>query len=147
MRIPLIVQRVAWQRELAHYPASRARIWYLIVTLAIAVTLYSHLFVAVSVLPLIQRELGFTMQQFGLFFMLVFLVSAVSSLFGSLSDRLGRANLVVYGSIVSALLTLGIALTGTTRSFFIAGLILTLVEGVLQVTWVSRLTQHRVWSS
>jgi len=107
--------------------------WYLVLTVATAVALYSHIFVAVSVLPLLQCELGFTQQQFGLFFILVFLVSAVSSLFGSLSDRLGRANLVVYGSIVSALLTLGIALTGTTRSFFIAGWLLTFVEGVLQV--------------
>jgi ACS family D-galactonate transporter-like MFS transporter len=134
MGIMSIIRRVAWQRELAHYPPASARVWYLVLTLATAVALYSHIFVAVSVLPLLQRDLGFTQQQFGLFFMLVFLVSAVSSLFGSLSDRLGRANLVVYGSIVSALLTLGIALTGTTRSFFIAGWILTFVEGVLQVT-------------
>jgi len=133
MGIMSIIRRVAWQRELAHYPPASARVWYLVLTLATAVALYSHIFVAVSVLPLLQRDLGFTQQQFGLFFMLVFLVSAVSSLFGSLSDRLGRANLVVYGSIVSALLTLGIALTGTTRSFFIAGWILTFVEGVLQV--------------
>jgi len=117
MPIMSIVRRVARQRELAHYPTPLARFWYLVVTLAIAVTLYSHIFVAVSVLPLLQRELGFTLQQFGLFFILVFLVSAVSSLFGSLSDRLGRANLVVYGSIVSGLLTLAVALAGTTRSF------------------------------
>jgi len=129
-----IIARVAWQRELAHYPTTPARVWYLILTLAAAVALYSHAFVAVSVLPLLQRELGFTLQHFGLYFMLVFLVSAVSSLFGSLSDRLGRANLVVYGSIVSGLLTLGIAVTGTTISFFFAGWILTFVEGVLQVT-------------
>jgi sugar phosphate permease len=83
---------------------------------------------------LLQQELGFTLQHFGLYLMVVFLLSAISSLFGSLSDRLGRANLVVYGSILSALLTLAVALTGTTRSFFIAGWILTLVEGVLQVT-------------
>jgi MFS family permease len=134
MHVAPIIRRVVWQRELAHYPATPARVWYLVVTLAVAVTLYSHAFVAVSVLPLLQRELGFTLQHFGLYFMLVFLLSAVSSLFGSLSDRLGRANLVVYGSILSALLTLGVALTGTTRSFFIAGWILTLVEGALQVT-------------
>ncbi len=134
MGIPPIIRRVAWQRQLVHYPSTPARIWYLVVTLATAVTLYSHAFVAVSVLPLLQRELGFTLQHFGLYFMLVFLVSAVSSLFGSLSDRLGRANLVVYGSILTALLTSGVALTGTTWSFFIAGWILTFVEGVLQVT-------------
>src|SRR6266498_3471088 len=126
MRITPIIQRVAWQRELVHYPAAPARVWYLVVTLAIAVTLYSHAFVAVSVLPLLQRELGFTLQHFGLYFMLVFLLSAISSLFGSLSDRFGRANLVVYGSIVAALVTLGVALAGTTRSFFIAGWLLTL---------------------
>lgn len=133
MRIMPIIQRVAGQREFAHYPAAPARAWYLVITLAVAVTLYSHIFVAVAVLPLLQRELSFTLQQFGLFFTLVFLVSAVSSLFGSLSDRLGRANLVVYGAIVSALLTLGVALTGTTWSFFIAGWLLTFVEGMLQV--------------
>jgi MFS family permease len=103
------------------------------VTLAVAVTLYSHIFVAVSALPLLQREMGFTLQQFGLFFILVFLVSAIAALFGSLSDRLGRANLVVYGSIVSALLTLGVALTASTWSFFVAGWLLTFTEGVLQV--------------
>src|SRR5689334_13594990 len=119
MRLAPTIRRIAWQRQLAHYPPTPARIRYLIITLALAVTLYSHIFVAVSVLPLLLRELGFTLQQFGLFFILVFLVSAVSALFGSLSDRLGRANLVVYGSIVSGLLTLGVAMTGTTRSFFI----------------------------
>lgn len=134
MRAAPIVRQVAWQRELTHYPSTSARVWYLIVTLAIAVTLYSHAFVAVSVLPLLQHELGFTLQHFGLFFMLAFLPNAVSSLFGSLTDRLGRANLVVYGSLLSALLTLGVALTGTTRSFFIAGWTLALIEGVLQVT-------------
>ena len=134
MRIPSIIKQVAWQRELAHYPSAAARSWYLVVTLACAVTLYSHAFVAVSVLPLLQRELGFTLQHFGVYFMLVFLVSAISSLFGSLSDRLGRANLVVYGSILTALLTLAVALTGTTWSFFVAGWVLTFVEGVLQVT-------------
>jgi MFS family permease len=134
MRITPIIRRAVLPRELAHYPAAPARAWYLAVTLAIAVTLYSHAFVAVSVLPLLQRELGFTLQHFGVYFMLVFLVSAISALLGSLSDRLGRANLVVYGSILSALLTLGVALTGTTISFFIAGWVLTFVEGVLQVT-------------
>ena len=133
MHLPPIIRRVAWQRELTHYPTAPARRWYLVVTLAVTVTLYSHAFVAVSVLPLLQRELGFTLQQFGLFFMLAFLLSGISSLFGSLSDRLGRANLVVYGSILSALLTMGVALLGTTRSFFIAGWVLSLVEGVLQV--------------
>src|SRR5262245_37277294 len=128
MRITPSIRRVAWQRELAHYPAAPTRVWYLVVTLAVAVTLYSHIFVAVSVLPLLQRELGFTLQQFGLFFTLVFLVSAVSALVGSLSDRLGRANLVVYGAIVSALLTLGVALTGTMWSFFIVGWLLTFIE-------------------
>src|SRR5262245_13039394 len=133
MRITSFIGRVTRQRELSHYPAKSERAWYLFVTLAIAVTLYSHAFVAVSVLPLLQRELGFTLQHFGLYFMLVFLLSAISSLFGSLSDRFGRANLVVYGSIISAVVTLGLALTGTTMSFFIAGWILTLIEGVLQV--------------
>lgn len=127
------IRRVAVQRELAHYPSTKARIWYLVVTLACAVALYSHIFVAVSVLPLLQRELGFTLQHFGLYLMAVFLIGAVSALFGSLSDRLGRANLVVYGSIVSGLLTMGVALTGTATSFFIAGWLLTLVEGMLQV--------------
>lgn len=133
MHLSPIIRRVAWQRELAHYPTAPARRWYLVVTLAVAVTLYSHAFVATSILPLLQRQLGFTLPHFGFFFMLAFLLSAVSSLFGSLSDRLGRANLVVYGSILSALLTLGVALTGTTTSFFMAGWILSLVEGVLQV--------------
>jgi ACS family D-galactonate transporter-like MFS transporter len=129
-----IIQRVAWQRELAYYPTTPARVWYLAVTLASAVALYSHAFVAVAVLPLLQRDLGVTFQQFGLYLMVVFLIGAVSALFGSLTDRLGRANLVVYGSIVSALLTLGVAVTGTTMSFFIVGGMLTFIEGMMQVT-------------
>jgi sugar phosphate permease len=133
MALGPIIRRLSMQRELAQYPPPRARAWYLVVTLACAVTLYSHIFVAVSVLPLLQRDLGFSLQQFGLFFILVFLVSAISALFGSLSDRLGRANLAVYGSIVSALLTLAVALTGSTWSFFVVGWMLTLVEGMLQV--------------
>src|SRR5687768_8080540 len=128
------LQRLAGQRELVHYPSASARAGYLVLTLAVAMTLYSHAFIAASVLPLLQQEMCFTQQLFGLYFMRVLLVSAISSLFGSLSDRLGRANLVVYGAIVAALLTLVVALTGTTTSFFIAGWVLTFAEGVLQVT-------------
>ncbi|MCE7988424.1 MAG: MFS transporter [Caldilinea sp. CFX5] len=142
MTMTSVRQRFLRSRALTHYPTTAARIWYLALTLAIAVTLYSHAFIAVSLLPLLQQELGFTLQQFGLYFMLVFLLSAISSLFGSLSDRLGRANLVVYGALVAALLTLGVALTGTTRSFFIAGWLLTFVEGVLQVTLIFRETSR-----
>lgn len=134
MRIVPTIRRLALQRELAHYPTAPARFWYLSLTLAIAVTLYSHAFVAVSVLPILQRDLGFSLQQFGLYFMLVFLVGSVSALFGSLSDHIGRANLAVYGALVCALLTLGVALTGTTWSFFLAGWALAFAEGVLQVT-------------
>jgi hypothetical protein len=57
MRLAPIIRRVAWQRELTHYPTTPARVWYLVVTLAVAVTLYSHIFVAVSALPVLPRYL------------------------------------------------------------------------------------------
>jgi sugar phosphate permease len=134
MRLLATIRRVAWQRELTHYPTTSARVWYLALILATTMALFSHAFVAVAVLPLLRRELGFSLQQFGLFLMAAFLIGAVSALFGSLTDQLGRANLVVYGSIVCGLLTLGLALTGTPASFFIAGGLLTFIEGMLQVT-------------
>jgi hypothetical protein len=34
MQITPIIRQVAWQRELAHYPATPARAWYLIMTLS-----------------------------------------------------------------------------------------------------------------
>jgi sugar phosphate permease len=134
MRLLATIRRVAWQRELVHYPTTAARVWYLALILATTMALFSHAFVAVAVLPLLRRELGFTLQQFGLFLMAAFLIGAVSALFGSLTDRIGRANLVVYGSIVSGLLTLGVALAGTPTSFFIAGGLLAFIEAILQVT-------------
>src|SRR5262245_66492489 len=106
MRIMSLIRRVVRQRELAHYPAAPARAWYLIVTLAVAVTLYSHAFVAVSVLPLLQRELGFTLQHFGIYFMLVFLLSAISFFFVLLSYRFGRGIMFVYYLIVTAFVLL-----------------------------------------
>ncbi len=57
----------------------------------------------------------------------------VSAIFGSLSDRLGRSNLIVYGLLVTGLATLAISLAGTLVVFLLLTLVLGFVEGVILV--------------
>jgi MFS family permease len=60
-------------------------------------------------------------------------LGALSSIIGGLADRMGRSNLIVYGVLISAVLTVALAFTTTVMSFSVVFCLLGFVEGILLV--------------
>jgi len=123
-----------WSRQLSHYPSTGPRVLYLAVTVLATVTLYYELYVggSVSTLLLVDLHMSFT------FFVVVLafgnLIGAFGSLFAGLADRLGRANLVVGGLLISGIFVAYVLPAATNKwefsfEFFAVGV----VEGIALV--------------
>jgi MFS family permease len=119
---------------LPHYPDNTRRVLYLGLTVAATVVLYYELYIQGAVATKIIQHFGFTFAQFVLILVVGNAVGAFASLFAGLADRWGRANLVVGGLLVTALLIL-FALPNATSKFeygvFFA--LVSLVEGIALV--------------
>ena len=123
-----------WKRQLDTYPDTRRRTLYLAITVLATITLYYELYVgaSVSTLLLVNLHMSFT------FYVLILafgnLFGAFGSLFAGLSDRLGRANLVVGGLLLTGILVAFIIPAATSKWFFgIAFFVVGVVEGVCLV--------------
>jgi MFS family permease len=121
-------------RQLHTYPATTPRMMYLGLTVLATVTLYYELYVtgAVSTLQLTALNMSFT------FYVVLLamgnLLGAIGSLTAGLADRSGRANLVVYGLLITGVFTLFVIPDATSDwTFAIATLCVGLVEGVCLV--------------
>ncbi|HEX3959616.1 MAG TPA: MFS transporter, partial [Trebonia sp.] len=123
-----------WRRQLEAYPNTRPRLLYLAITVLATITLYYELYVAGSVSTLILANLHMTFTFFVVLLAVGNLVGAFGSLLAGLTDRLGRANLVVGGLLVTGILTAFVLPNATSRwSFGIEGFAVGLVEGVCLV--------------
>src|SRR5487761_1517266 len=94
-----------WKRQLDAYPDTTARVVFLAITVLATVTLYYELYVggAVATLLLTNLHMSFTFYVVTLAF--GNLIGAFGSVFAGLTDRLGRANLVVVGLGFTAVFT------------------------------------------
>src|SRR6266702_6347236 len=91
------------KRQLEHYPETRARVFYLAITVLATITLYYELYVG-------------------------------GSLFAGLTDRLGRANLVVFGLFFTGVFVAFILPAATDKwTFTIESFVVGFVEGVCLV--------------
>jgi MFS family permease len=122
-----------FQRNLEHYPANAQRIVFLALSVAATVILYYESYILPSVSPLVLAQFHISFSTYIFLTLGSNLLGALSSLIGSLSDRLGRANLVVYGIIVASLITLAIAFMTVAGAFIVLTLILGFVEGIILV--------------
>lgn len=91
-------------RQLVRYPDTGQRTVYLAITVLATVALFYEAGVATGVTTKIMQHYGFTFVQFVFVGVVSSAVGAVSSLAAGLADRWGRANLVVGGLLVAALL-------------------------------------------
>jgi MFS family permease len=123
-----------WRRQLEHYPPTGPRIRYLTITVLATVTLYYELYVggSVSTLLLVNLHMSFT------FFVVTLafgnLIGAFGSLAAGLGDRLGRANMVVFGLLFSGIFIAYVLPSATNKwvftiEFFVVGV----VEGICLV--------------
>jgi MFS transporter, ACS family, D-galactonate transporter len=123
-----------WKRQLQHYPDTGPRIGFLVITVLATITLYYELYVggSVSTLILVNLHMSFT------FFVLTLafgaLIGAFGSLFAGLADRLGRANLVVFGLLFTGVFVAFILPAATNKwAFTIEGFVVGAVEGMCLV--------------
>src|SRR4051812_25785071 len=126
--------RRLWDRQLEHYPDTGPRTLYLGITVLSTVVLYYELYIQGAVATKIIAEFGFTFTQFVLVLVISNGIGAFASLFAGLADRWGRANLVVGGLIITALLILFAVPNASSKAEYTVFLSLVgLVEGIALV--------------
>ena len=104
MPLPRVPTRF-WRRDLASYPALAPRIAYLSLAVFATVILYYQLYVGSSVSTLILNRFDMTFTFYVVALAIGSLIGAFGSLLAGLTDRFGRANLVVCGLFLAGVLT------------------------------------------
>jgi sugar phosphate permease len=123
-----------WRRELGNYPRTGARVAYLAIVILATIMLYYELYIAGAVNVDIIADYGMTFSFYVYITVAANAIGAFGSLVAGLGDRYGRANLVAYGLVVSALLTLFAIPNAHGKWEFAVLLCLTgLIEGIILV--------------
>jgi len=121
-------------RQLDSYPDTGRRVLYLTITVLATITLYYELYVGGSVSTLILSNLGMSFKFYVATVAVGNLIGAFGSLFAGLTDRYGRANLVVFGLLFSGIFVTFILPAATNKwSFTIESFVVGAVEGVCLV--------------
>ncbi len=120
-------------RSLEHYPSNVYRIWYLALAVIATIILYYESYVLPSVAPLILQDFKLSVSSYSLIVLVSNALGALSAIFGSLSDRFGRSNLIIYGLLITGVGTLAIALTNTLWPFLALIWVLGFIEGIILV--------------
>jgi MFS transporter, ACS family, D-galactonate transporter len=125
---------VLWRRQLDAYPETGARMLYLGVTVLATIMLYYELYVVGSVSTLVLASLHMSFTFFVIILAFGNLIGAFGSLFAGITDRYGRANLVVGGLFLTGIFTLFIIPAATNRwAFGIEYFVVGLIEGICLV--------------
>ena len=123
-----------WRRQLDSYPDTRPRITYLGITVLATIMLYYELYVGGSVSTLVLQNLHMSFTFFVITLAFGNLIGAFGSLFAGLTDRLGRANLVVFGLLFTGIFVAFILPAATSKWVFtIEGFVVGVVEGICLV--------------
>jgi MFS family permease len=121
-------------RQLDSYPETGTRVFYLALVVLATVMLYYELYVGGSVSTLILANLSMTFKFYLITLGIGNLLGAFGSLFAGLTDRYGRANLVVFGLLFAAVFVAFVIPTATNRYVFtLETFIVGIVEGICLV--------------
>ncbi|MBV9794603.1 MAG: MFS transporter [Actinobacteria bacterium] len=123
-----------WYRQLNHYPNTGRRVLYLGIVVLATIQLYYALYIPGAVSPTIIANFHMTFSYYVYIIVVGNAVGAFGSLLAGLADRWGRANLVAYGLVITALLVLfGIPNAPNKLSYGIIFSAIAVVEGVILV--------------
>ena len=126
--------RRLWDRQLDHYPDTGPRYFYLGIVVLASIVLYYEFYVQAAVTPSIIAHYNMTWPFFVNIVVVGNLVGAFASLVAGLADRWGRANLVVYGLLVTGLIILvGMPNAPTMWVYAVLYAVLGFVEGIILV--------------
>jgi hypothetical protein len=124
-----------WNRQLDRYPARGPRMGYLAIVVLTTIMLYYLYYVEGAVTPLMLPSLHMSF----LFFLYLLVVSnaigAFSAFIGGLSDKIGRANLTIIGTLTVAMIQLAaIPNVHSKWEFSVAYCVIGFVEGIILVS-------------
>ncbi|HZD65168.1 MAG TPA: MFS transporter [Acidimicrobiales bacterium] len=123
-----------WVRELEAYPTALPRYTFLAIVVLATVVLYYELYVGGGVAPYLLTQLHMSFLSYVYIVVVGNAVGAFSSLVAGLGDRYGRANLVVYGLMVTGLLTVvAIPHAGSSLVYGVEFGAVAFVEGIILV--------------
>ncbi|WP_424644194.1 MFS transporter [Embleya sp. AB8] len=128
------ILRGLWYRQLHRYPANGPRIFYLSIVVVGSVILYYELYIQYAVSTLLMHEYGMTFMYATMISVVGNAVGAFASLLAGLADRWGRANLVVYGLLITGVLVLFALPNAPSKGWFMFFMALVnIVEGMALV--------------
>ena len=123
-----------WNRQLSSYPENGPRSLYLAITVLATVILYYELYIQGAVATQIITDFNFSFTGYVFVSVIGNLIGAFASLFAGLADRWGRANLVVYGLLITgAIILFGLPHAPDKTTFTVLFALLSFVEGVVLV--------------
>ncbi len=124
-----------WKRQLSTYPNTWPRIGYLAIVVLTTIMLYYLYYVEGAVTPLLLPYYHMSFQFFLYLLVVSNAIGAFSAFIGGLSDKIGRANLTIYGTLVVALVQLlAIPHIHDKWGFAAAYCVIGFVEGVILVS-------------
>jgi MFS family permease len=123
------------KRQLSSYPNTWPRIGYLAIVVLTTIMLYYLYYVEGAVTPLLLPYYHMSFQFFLYLLVVSNAIGAFSAFIGGLSDKIGRANLTIYGTLVVALVQLlAIPHIHDKWGFAAAYCVIGFVEGVILVS-------------
>jgi MFS family permease len=121
-------------RQLDHYPGHASRRRQLARVVLITIALYYALYVGGGVTPLVMRDLHMPFTYLVALLAIANALGAFASLLAGVTDRLGRANLVVYGLLMVAMLTtFAVPAVHTRLGYALVSVAVGFVEGIILV--------------
>ncbi|MGA2473622.1 MAG: MFS transporter [Acidimicrobiales bacterium] len=123
------------RRQLYKYPNTLPRLGYLAIVVLTTIMLYYLYYVEGAVTPLMLPYYHMSFQYFLYLLVVSNAIGAFSAFIGGLSDKIGRANLTIYGTLVVALIQL-FAVPHIHDKFWFAAsyCVIGFVEGVILVS-------------
>jgi MFS transporter, ACS family, D-galactonate transporter len=130
---PINAKGGIWGRQLGRYPANGPRAVYLGIVIIVTIMLYYELYVGGSVATLISQYFNMSLAYLITVSIIGGAVGAVASVVAGAADRWGRANLVVYGVLATALLVYSIAFVQNKTEYLLVVVGISFVEGMVLV--------------
>ena len=124
-----------WKRQLNRYPTDGPRTLYLGIVVLTTIMLYYLYYVEGAVTPLMLPYYHMSFSYFLYLLVVSNAIGAFTAFIGGLSDKIGRANLTIYGTLVVAMVQLvGVPHIHSRFGFALAYCVIGFVEGVILVS-------------
>jgi MFS family permease len=124
-----------WRRQLRRYPSTGPRMGYLAIVVLTTIMLYYLYYVEGAVTPLMLPYYHMSFQYFLYLLVVSNAIGAFTAFIGGLSDKIGRANLTIYGTLIVGLVQLlGVPHIHSEFGFAVAYCVIGFVEGIILVS-------------